>query len=423
MRVVMVCRKYSGIARDKWAPTGSPAVVKLIEEFERRGHKTTVLLLAKSPDRDGILQEDFTTDYGCFSHVSFTHIGWRGRREFPSIASDILNDTRQFLLALPYFLRGADVFYFDRAHLGLAALMSLFRRNVVWRCLGVMSFLIARDAGKRAGAFYLGLARLLVRFPIRLMVCTNDGSPWFRLFPRSSRDRLLLLTNGVDRPAADAVSLNKRDDVPVIGFVGRTTLTKGLDTFIEVCTELRRRSQLFRAVVVGDGHFLKDAIRMAHDLGVGSSIEFTGSVPHTRIREYFRTIDIYVTPARNGAFSNTTLEALTSGCSIVALSPTPGTGVDVTTMAFLPADLVRWADRDRSVSGFADCICDLLAMREELALSRARGVAFARDTLSDWQKRIRLEADLLESVVANAEIPSGALPNDLLSQRAFEVVA
>ena len=165
-----------------------------------------------------------------------------------------------------------------------------------------MSFVIATDAGKRLGQFYLSLARWLVRFPIRLMVCTNDGSPWFRLFPRSTWRRLLLVTNGVDLSSEpDACLARVPQARPVIGFVGRTTVAKGLDLFIEICGELANRRLEFTAVVTGDGHHLQAARERAEQLGISAMVKFTGSVPHSKISSIFQSIDIYLSPARNGA--------------------------------------------------------------------------------------------------------------------------
>jgi glycosyltransferase involved in cell wall biosynthesis len=421
MRVVMVCRKYSGVDRQMWLPSGTPAVIKLIEEFERRGHQTTVLFLSKTPDNDSDAR-DLRTSYNQFKHVTFVFVGWRGLRGVPAMLSDIINDMSQLFLILPYLVRRADILYFDRTHLAYAALSSLFRRNVVWRCLGVMSFVIARDAGKRAGAIYLQFARILVCFPIKLMVCTNDGSPWFRVFQGASRRRLLLLTNGVDRNPRAEERAGGSTAVPLIGFVGRATQAKGLDIFVAMCAELMRRKIPFRAVIVGDGHLRESAARTVEEKGLGHVVEFTGRVPHARIAEYFRAIDIYVTPARNGTFSNTTIEALAAGCGVVALSPSSDTGVDRTTMAFLPADVVRWARRDSPAQSVADAVVDLLAAPDLLAERRRRIRAFATVAIPKWSERIRREADLFESIVQSQPVPHGAIPEDILARKAYEIV-
>jgi glycosyltransferase involved in cell wall biosynthesis len=417
MRITMVCRKYSGVRSDAWAPSGTPAVLRLIEELEERAHDTTVLFLSKSDDSGE--PRDIEVDYGGrFRHVRFQFVRWRGFRSLPAIVSDLINDVRQFAFALRFLLRGADIVYFDRAHLGFASVVSLFHGKVVWRCLGVMSFLIARDSGKLLGAIYLGLARLLVRLPIRLMVCTNDGSPWYRLFPRSALPRLLLVTNGVDKILQDPDALPRA--IPVIGFVGRATSTKGLDIFAATCCELAKRNVGFRAVVIGDGPLRARAEAIVREAGIGGLVDFVGAVPYSEIARHFAEIDIYVTPARNGAFSNTTLEALCAGCAVVALSPREETGVDATTRHFLP-DVIDWVDRDYAVQACADAIQHILSEPGELARRKRMITAFARASLSTWHERIREEVQILEKLAADGQISDQALPADRLARAALEV--
>src|SRR5688572_27350257 len=111
MRVLMVCRRYSGISRETWSPAGTPAVTKLIEELEARGHATTVLFLEKTPDQNSA-HLDLTTNYGFFRNVRFEYLRWRGWRRAPALISDILNEARQFFRILPHLLRPADIIYF-----------------------------------------------------------------------------------------------------------------------------------------------------------------------------------------------------------------------------------------------------------------------------------------------------------------------
>jgi glycosyltransferase involved in cell wall biosynthesis len=208
--------------------------------------------------------------------------------------------------------------------------------------------------------------------------------------------------------------------VPVIGFVGRATFTKGLDIFIDVCAELARRQMQFTAIVTGDGHYLREARERAERLGIGSVIKFTASVPHATIGSIFQSIDIYLSPARNGAFSNTTLEALAAGCCVIALSPDPRTEVDATTQRFLPEDMVSWADRADPVRSCADLAVGLLSHPSRLRESRARGGDFARAALRPWAERIKQEVDLLENLALTGETPHGTLPGDELARAALE---
>lgn len=424
MRIVMVCRKYSGIGREVWSPAGTPAVLKLIEELENRGIATTVLFLAKSSEAG---MRDLATDYGRFKHVTFMHVAWRGMRGMPALLSEALNSLRQLIRVAPHFFRGADLLYFDRGHLGFAALASLVHRRVVWRCLGVMSFLLARDAGKRMGVIYLWLARLLVRFPIRLIICTNDGSPWYRLFRSGrTRQRLLLVTNGIDRvdmlPGSRApLAASSRGHAPMatIGYVGRATAAKGIDVFVESCVELARRGIAFHAVVVGDGADRAAAEARACAVGLADTVRFVGAVSHVEVARHLAAMHIYVSPAHHGGFSNTMLEALASGCCVVALGPDRAREVDLTTFRFLPETVVKWVERADPATGIADAIGELLGDPEQCARRQRESLDFARTCLSSWSERLKLEVELLEKMAMGIAPPSGTLPWDRLAKIAY----
>jgi glycosyltransferase involved in cell wall biosynthesis len=253
-----------------------------------------------------------------------------------------------------------------------------------------------------------------------MSICTNEGSPWFRLFasPRARR-KLILATNGVDRCAQATARSLATETMPTIGYVGRATVAKGLDTFIEACGELARRGLEFRALVVGDGPALRSAIGRASALGLEHVVQFAGAVPHAEVPQHLRRMSIYVSPARNGGFSNTTLEAIAAGCCIVALGRDPARGVDLTTSHFLPESVVRWVDRSDPVRSIADAVSELLADPVERARRRDAALAFALEKLPTWDERIARELELLERLARGEPPPGGAMRSDRLAEIAF----
>jgi glycosyltransferase involved in cell wall biosynthesis len=283
-----------------------------------------------------------------------------------------------------------------------------------------MSFVIARDAGKLPGRLYLAMSRLLIRFPIGLMVCTNDGSPWFRLFPTGSRNRLLLITNGVDRPMHRKPRSLAGSQKPVIAFVGRATIAKGLDVFVQICTELKTRGLAFSAQVIGDGKFRKQAEEIVATNGLSDIVNFLGKIPHRTISAHLSGVDVYVTPARNGVFSNTTLEAIAAGCCVVGFAPDERTGVDVTTMKFAENNVIRWVPRDDAERGFANTVAELLKDVSQIQQQSVSGIQFSQSALPTWPERIRHEADLLGQFVHSHTVMHGAMPGDRLARIAFE---
>jgi len=91
--------------------------------------------------------------------------------------------------------------------------------------------------------------------------------------------------------------------------------------------------------------------RVTNKCGAGEGREL-GAEPSGEFYSRFRTpgsarvslIDIYLTPARNGALSNTNLEAWRQDAVSLRWAPDERTQVDRTTRRFLPGDVVQWAD-------------------------------------------------------------------------------
>jgi len=61
--------------------------------------------------------------------------------------------------------------------------------------------------------------------------------------------------------------------------------------FLSCLRRAARRGLAFKAIVVGEGHHKMAAQERAVNWGSDHLVEFTGSVPHARIRSVFRSID------------------------------------------------------------------------------------------------------------------------------------
>jgi PEP-CTERM/exosortase A-associated glycosyltransferase len=104
-----------------------------------------------------------------------------------------------------------------------------------------------------------------------------------------------------DAALADRLGLGAE---PVIGYISSLTAYEGIQYLIGATAELRRRGRRVRCLLVGDGEerlALEAAVRSA-DLADGSVV-FTGRVPHDRIQDYYRLIDVFVVPRTNDRVS------------------------------------------------------------------------------------------------------------------------
>jgi len=106
------------------------------------------------------------------------------------------------------------------------------------------------------------------------------------------------------------------DDEPVIGFVGRLVMEKGLDVFSEAIDKLTRRKVRHKVLVVGKGparewfeQRLPDAV-------------FAGFQGGEDLGRAVASMDMLFNPSVTETFGNVTLEAMAAGLPVVAASAT-----------------------------------------------------------------------------------------------------
>jgi glycosyltransferase involved in cell wall biosynthesis len=103
-----------------------------------------------------------------------------------------------------------------------------------------------------------------------------------------------------------------KDDEPIILFVGRLVLEKGLDTFADTLSELDRRGVPYKALFVGDGP-ARGWIEERAPQGI-----FLGFQGGEALARAYASSDVMFNPSSTETFGNVTLEALASGLPVVA---------------------------------------------------------------------------------------------------------
>ncbi|MBB6123222.1 glycosyltransferase family 4 protein [Sphingobium subterraneum] len=131
-------------------------------------------------------------------------------------------------------------------------------------------------------------------------------------------------TRGIDRSIFDPAkrdlewrrSLGIADDVPVIGFVGRLVMEKGLDVFSDTIAMLERQQVRHRVLVVGDGPARE---WFAHRL---PNAVFAGFQTGSDLGRAVASMDMLFNPSITETFGNVTLEAMACALPTVAARAT-----------------------------------------------------------------------------------------------------
>lgn len=138
-----------------------------------------------------------------------------------------------------------------------------------------------------------------------------------------SADKIHVIHNGVDinlfrrvqdrKAAKSAVGLHP--ERPVVAMICRLDQEKGHQFFFQSAKKISQTHDC-QWLVVGTGREESIVKAQAFELGVGSLIQFWGM--RRDIPEILAATDIYVFPTLREGFSNSLLEAMSSGCAVVA---------------------------------------------------------------------------------------------------------
>jgi glycosyltransferase involved in cell wall biosynthesis len=159
------------------------------------------------------------------------------------------------------------------------------------------------------------------------------------------------------------------DDEPVIGFVGRLVLEKGLDIVAAAAAELKRRGLRHRLLVVGDGPARERFESLAPDA------VFTGFLDGDNLARAYASFDMLINPSTTETFGNINLEAMASGIPVVAAR---ASGNDALVTDGATGTLVTPGD----IAGFAEALaryCTDPALR-----SRHGAAGLAAAQAYDW---------------------------------------
>jgi glycosyltransferase involved in cell wall biosynthesis len=103
----------------------------------------------------------------------------------------------------------------------------------------------------------------------------------------------------------------------IVLFLGRVTLQKGPDYFIEVAKKVLEHEADTKFIIAGDGDMLPRIINRAAELGISDKVIFTGALSGDDVHKAFKTADVYVMPSVSEPFGLVALESLKNGTPVI----------------------------------------------------------------------------------------------------------
>ncbi|MDR0572861.1 MAG: glycosyltransferase [Tannerella sp.] len=121
--------------------------------------------------------------------------------------------------------------------------------------------------------------------------------------------------NAVEPLSKDILSISDKRGVKdkIVTFLGRITMQKGPEYYVEAAAKVLSRSGNVRFVMAGSGDMMDKMIRLAAERNISDRFHFTGFMKGKQVYEIFRSSDVYVMPSVSEPFGISPLEAMQCG--------------------------------------------------------------------------------------------------------------
>ena len=131
-------------------------------------------------------------------------------------------------------------------------------------------------------------------------------------------DKVTTVYNAVE-PASkeEKIRLKKGVDEKIVTFLGRITMQKGPEYFIEAAKLILEKMNNVRFVMAGSGDMMNAMVKRTAALNITDRFHFTGFLHGDDVFDMFRMSDVFVMPSVSEPFGIVPLEAMQSNVPVI----------------------------------------------------------------------------------------------------------
>ncbi|MCD6596729.1 MAG: glycosyltransferase [Bacteroidales bacterium] len=130
--------------------------------------------------------------------------------------------------------------------------------------------------------------------------------------------KVITVYNAVE-PLKEALSEQKESNLPekIVTFLGRITLQKGPEYFIEAADMVLKKMKNVRFVMAGSGDMMKKMVNLAASKKIMDKFHFTGFLKGDEVFKMLQMSDVYIMPSVSEPFGISPLEAMQSNVPVI----------------------------------------------------------------------------------------------------------
>ncbi len=131
-------------------------------------------------------------------------------------------------------------------------------------------------------------------------------------------DKVVTVYNAVEpKDMETGIPFKKNKDEKIVTFLGRITMQKGPEYFVEAAYRVLQKMDNVRFVMAGSGDLMEKMIRRAAELKIADKFHFTGFLKGEDVFTMLRMSDLYVMPSVSEPFGISPLEAMQSNVPVL----------------------------------------------------------------------------------------------------------
>lgn len=130
-----------------------------------------------------------------------------------------------------------------------------------------------------------------------------------------SPSKITTIYNGINQ--GNSAEAKKRSKEKIVTFLGRITIQKGPEYFVDVARLVLKRMKNVHFVMAGDGELKNRIVELSIRFGISDKFHFTGFLNGTEVSEMLSRTHVFIMPSVSEPFGIVPLEAMQANVPVI----------------------------------------------------------------------------------------------------------